>query len=273
MISFGKSRELRMYWRVTREGRTSYLVGTSHFFPYSLRKSLARLLEDVDTVMLEGPLDRRSFDKVVTTGFSGSTESPLYDALDRETIDALNEVLFGDFLRRTDFSSVMELFKKKDGDMLLSLIKGLSPWMAFFTLWTYFLDERGWKYSVDLEAHEVAREMGKEVLFLEKIDEQIAVLEDIPLDRIVHFLRLCGKWEEYARRHASLYLKGDLEGQMALSRDFPSRCEQVIDKRDSVLYERMRPYFDRGRAAAFVGTAHTKNLREMFVRDGFAVTR
>lgn len=273
MISFGRSRKLRMYWRVTKEGRTSYLVGTSHFFPYTFRKSLARLLEDVDTVMLEGPLDRRSFDKVVNTGFSGSASSPLCDALDRETMDALNEVLFGEFLRRTEFTSVMDLFRKKDGNMLVSMTKGLSPWMAFFTIWTHFLDERGWRYSVDLEAHNVAKEMGREILFLEKIDEQIAVLEDIPLDRIIHFLRLCEKWEEYARKHASLYLKGDLEAQMALSKDFPSRCEQVIDRRDTILYERMRPHFDRGRAAAFVGTAHTKNLREMFMRDGFTVTR
>ena len=61
-LPFFRSREkpLRMVWRVEKDGRRSYLVGTAHFFPYSFVGSLTRLLQKVGTVMFEGPLDEES---------------------------------------------------------------------------------------------------------------------------------------------------------------------------------------------------------------------
>ena len=59
------------------------------------------------------------------------------------------------------------------------MVKGMKPWLAFFTLWSDYLKRLGWKYSVDLEGYQIAREMGKKIIFLETIDEQIQVLQSI----------------------------------------------------------------------------------------------
>jgi uncharacterized protein YbaP (TraB family) len=72
--------------------------------------------------------------------------------------------------------------------------------MAFFSLWTHFLRRQDWYQSVDLEAWHLAHEMGKTVLGMESIAEQIETLESIPLDRIVRFFRECGRWKRYTRQ-------------------------------------------------------------------------
>ena len=67
------------------------------------------------------------------------------------------------------------------------------------------------------------------------------------------------------------YLAGDLEGMMGTSTEFPTRTGIVISERDQRFRERMRPYLERGRCCALVGSAHMLNLRGMLVEDGFSV--
>lgn len=94
---------------------------------------------------------------------------------------------------------------------------------------------------MDLEAWRLAREMGKEVRAMETIDEQIATLESVPVERIVRFFRQCGLWKRYIRRNMRAYLKGDLDAMMGTSAEFPSRTDLVVDRRDAVFLERMLP--------------------------------
>ena len=56
-LFFWKEKPLRTIWKVEKAGCTSFLVGTAHFSPYSFKKSLTRLIQDVETVLFEGPLD------------------------------------------------------------------------------------------------------------------------------------------------------------------------------------------------------------------------
>lgn len=46
---------------------------------------------------------------------------------------------------------------------------------------------KGWEGSVDLEAYEAAGKMGVEIRFLETIEEQVRVLEQIPVERMTRF--------------------------------------------------------------------------------------
>ena len=108
---------------------------------------------------------------------------------------------------------------------------------------------------------------------METIPEQMIALESAPMPRIVRFLRNCDRWDAYRRRNESAYLRGDLEGMMGTSTEFPSRTEQIIDSRDQRFRERMRPWLERGNVAVFVGSAHMLNLRWMLKEDGFAVRR
>ncbi len=63
-----REKPLRMVWRVEKNNICSLLVGTAHFFPHSYEKALTRLIDGAENVMLEGPLDNASMERVVECG-------------------------------------------------------------------------------------------------------------------------------------------------------------------------------------------------------------
>ena len=268
-----KEKGLKMIWKIERNGRRSYLAGTAHFFPYSFKKSLVKYISSMDTVLLEGPLDERNMNKVVDWGVEQERVSLLYEALDKETIARINKKLASPLSNQSSLSSFIDVFKPQSNDLLYSLTIGLKPWMAFFAVWVNYLHGRDWKYSVDLEAYTVAQELGKNIYFLETIDEQIEVLSSIPFERIIHFLKKIEDWGKYTNAYVKCYLKGDLDALMSIPSEFPSRCTTVIDNRDPILYERMRVFFERGNAIAFVGAPHVKEIKKMLLGDGYEVAQ
>lgn len=272
-MAFGLSSEksLKMIWRIERGKNQNFLVGTAHFFPYSVKKSLWQLMEKIDVVLFEGPLDESNMNKVRQEAVNDYDSLTLYNALNYDAIVFLNKELGS---RPSGLSMpYMDLFLKKTDDLLKAEIKGLMPWMAFFKIWSYFLMKRGWSYSVDLEAHEVARQTGKEIRYLEKIEEQIAALNGIPIERIINFFNCAKRWEHFANRHAKYYLKGDYESMIRETTGFPTRCESIIEKRDPILFERMMPYIEKGGAGVFVGTTHIGGLIRMLEEKGCVVSQ
>jgi uncharacterized protein YbaP (TraB family) len=119
----------------------------------------------------------------------------------------------------------------------------------------------------------IARHLRREVVFLETIDEQIAGLEGIPVDRIVRFFQKIDQWEEWAEAHSRLYLRGDLEAMLAMSQEFPSRCPSIVEYRDPVMFDRMKGYFEKGAVMAFVGTTHIPGIQKRFQAEGYRVTQ
>ncbi len=273
MLSFGsKERPLRMVWKIEGEGEMSFLAGTAHFFPYSVKTSLVKLMEKIDTVLFEGPLDERDMDKVREEGARPSSVPSLYENLDARTIAILNrELSYGSSHADSSFMSYVDIFHHGEKDIVRSEIDGLQPWMAFFKIWSYYLLKRGWKYSIDLEAHAVARKMNKKIHYLETIDEQIEALNNIPLKRIVSFFKNIDKWERFAKNHAKQYLKGSYDTMIKVTLDFPTRCASIIDMRDPVLFERMVPFVKKGRAGIFIGTIHISGIKNMLEREGYKV--
>ncbi len=108
---------------------------------------------------------------------------------------------------------------------------------------------------------------------METIDEQVATLESVPVERIIRFFRQCGLWKGFIHRNMRAYLKGDLEAMMGTSAEFPSRTDLVIDRRDALFLERMLPRISTGRCAVFVGSAHMFNLQKMLADAGFTVRK
>jgi len=53
--------------------------------------------------------------------------------------------------------------------------------------------------------------------------------------------------------------------------EFPTRCPSIIENRDPIFYERMKPYLEKAETVAFVGTAHIPGLEKMFLGDGYKV--
>ena len=259
-----------MIWEVVKANKKSFLVGTAHFFPYSFRTSLSRFIKNASTVLLEGPLDQESMARVVEAGCQKEKEGHLFEELDEKTVNEITEALVP-FSRRRDLLSICNIGSFREENPVYGMIKGMKPWMAFFRLWTAFLERQGWRYSVDLDAYRIAVEMNKAVVFLETIEEQIEVLEGLSYERILDFLRRVGRWHDYARGYAKAYLAGDMERLKSNSIGFPSRHHNVIDRRDQILFERMLTYLKQGDAVVCVGAPHIRGIGPMLQTTGYRI--
>lgn len=270
LASLPRQRPFAMLWEIEKEGRKSWIGGTAHFFCYSFESSFRKLFDRVDTVLFEGPLDQASLDQVSEIGRSPESGcTRLINVLTEDDLGRLERVVIGP---RGFWTRVLGLQRPDPPDVRYFLSE-TRHWMAFFSLWTSYLKRHGWDQSVDLEAWHLAHDMGKAVVGLETIAEQIEILESIPLSRVVRFFRLCDRWDGYIRRNERAYLKGDLNRMMGTSTEFPTRTEQVIHRRDVLFLERMKPFLEPGRCAIFVGTAHMLNLLPLLEGAGFRVRR
>lgn len=270
LASLPEQRRFAMLWEVMKKGRVSWIAGTAHFFCYSFENSFRDLFGRVDTVLFEGPLDQESLKNVSEIGRTPPPGSPrLIDAMSEEEVRRLERVVCGP---RGFWPRLLGLQSAEQPDVRF-LLSQTRPWMAFFSLWTAFLARQGWTGSVDLEAWNLAHELGKRVIGMETISEQIDTLESIPIPRIVSFFCQCHQWAVLTRQNMRAYLKGDLNGMIGTSTEFPTRTELVIHRRDGSFLNRMQPFMEEGRCAVFVGSAHLINLRQMLTEAGFTLRR
>lgn len=257
-----------MLWQAQKNDAVSWIGGTAHFFCHSFEPSFRRLFRQVDTVIFEGPLDADFMARVDQAGKRlPAGHKPLADLLTEAEIKKLEAVVLGP---RGPLARALGMEKKSRADVRW-LLRNALPWCAFFTLWTAFLERMGWHESVDMEAWRIARDMGKEVIGMESLEEQLESLGSLPVERVLRFFRSCSSWKRYARQNQSAYLAGDLEKMMGSSAEFPTRTEHVVGRRDQRFRERMRPWLEKGRCAVFVGSAHMVNLRHMLMEDGFSI--
>jgi hypothetical protein len=280
-------KKLRTVWKVEKDGKKNYLVGTAHFFPYHFRISLKKVSRRSRGSFFEGPLDPKSMEQVVAHGSQGKGSLEIYEALDSRTLREIRgkaDTLFGDpQVFRGIPGKAGSLFG--DSQTLLQFLPGggkppdpvqahfqrLRPWLAFFNIWTSYLKTKGWNGSVDLEAFELSKKLGKEIHFLETIEEQIQVLEQIPMERMIRFLKKVDQWDEYSESYVRAFLRGSLASWMSGTSDFPSRCSPVIDERDRVFYRRMKPFVEQGESAVFLGAPHLYGVNRMLETDGYRV--
>lgn len=267
---FRKSREkkLKMIWEVEKYNRRSYLIGTAHFFPYSFRSSFNRLFKEIDQVIFEGPLDEENMNKVVAAGCEKESSPHVFENIDQEIINKITEKLFPNCRPRNPYF-LFNFRTCKSENPVVEMVKGMAPWMAFFTIWSQFLERQGWRNSVDLEAYHIAKELGKRIIFLETIEEQINVLQNLSQQRIKEHLENVHRWDEYSQEYVKYYLKGDFKKLKTITRGFPSRQFSVIDRRDGILYARMASYFEKGDSVACVGAPHIWGIREMLQTNGY----
>jgi hypothetical protein len=133
-----------MLWRLDKNGRTSWIGGSAHFFCTSFEYSLRRLFENVDTVLLEGPIDSESMDEVDRIGRTLEPGAPrVIDFLSEEDVRRVERMVYGPegWWARL-YGSVQP--RRVDVREVLSTRR---QWSAFFTLWTAFLERNGWNNS------------------------------------------------------------------------------------------------------------------------------
>lgn len=273
-VMFGKrlppeQRPFAMLWKLEKNGNTSWIGGTAHSFRYSFASSFRKLFSEVDTVIFEGPLDAASLAAFARHGHTRADAPRIADYLTENEIRHLEKVVCGPQGALASFCNMAW----KTPVNVRRILAEHRPWSVFFSLYYAFLERHGWVESVDLEAWEIAHDKGRNVIGMESIEEQIASLESVPLERIIRFLQHPENWKTRMRQSLSAYLAGNLENMLGTSTEFPTRTERVIGFRDERFRERMRPYIEHGRTAVFVGTAHMLNLETMLREDGFVVTK
>ncbi len=264
-----RDKPLRMVWTVTRGRQKSYMVGTAHFFPYSFARSLTGLLQKVETAVLEGPLDEVSTRQVVEYGRQDGNGTALVEMLEPAAIAEINRQLGRRLEEQVDETPYL-LFRPARPNYVEMYTAGLRPWAAFFSIWSTYLN---WKYSVDVEAYQIARKLDKQVFFLETIDEQLAVLDGIPLERMARHLNAVEEWPVFAERYTRAFLEGDLANFLSATERFPTRCPVVVGPRDTILFQRMKEFFEIGPAAAFVGAPHIPGVSRLFQEEGYQVSQ
>ncbi len=260
---------LQMIWRIKKDRQVSFLVGTAHWFPFSFQASFRSLFRRVGTTIFEGPLDEISMQMVAHHGKLEGGDKILDGLVTPDSISLLNKHLRKRLIEKSD-GDISVLMQTASVDVYTSLIENSRPWMAFFSIWPLYL---GWDYSVDLEAYQLAQKMGKEIIVLETIEEQLQVLDGIPLERFVGHLNDVENWSVYQKKYQDAYLAGDLDGLLGLSSHFPTRTPVVLSQRDQLLFERMRTVFDTKPAAAFVGLSHIPGISKLFIEEGYQIEK
>jgi uncharacterized protein YbaP (TraB family) len=263
-----KEKRLRTVWRVEKAGRDSLLVGTAHFTPYRFKKALTKLIQNAEVILFEGPLDQESMAKVIHYGRQGENSPSVYEALDPRAIKEINKQLSTRLNPPITAGTYLELIHSKASNYLEAYAAGVRPWMAFLMVWSALLD---WKYSMDIEAYHIAQALGKKIRFLETIEDQLAALDGIPIDRIVNYLNHIEKWKDHKELFQEAFLNGEVEKFVSLTGEFPTRCESIIQKRDPIFFEGMKPFFEAGRAVTFVGVGHIPGIQKLFSDEGYRV--
>lgn len=266
-----KEKELKMIWEVEKSNKKSLLIGTAHFFPYSFKTSLCHCIQNARTVVFEGPLDRDNMARVINCGTDCQSNYHIFNELDAKTIARITYAVLPKY-RNKEQLLIFNLRKFSVENPLYEMVKGMKPWLAFFTIWSNYLQKKGWRYSVDLEAYSIAGQLARKIVFLETIEEQIKVLESLSRDRIIEFLNRVDQWSKLAQDYADGYLAADLEKLKSKGLRFPSRHHSVIDWRDRVFYERVIEYLNQGQAVVFVGAPHVRGMSQFMLRDGYKIT-
>ncbi|MHB8771216.1 MAG: TraB/GumN family protein [Syntrophales bacterium] len=265
-----REKPLRTVWKVERGGRGSFLVGTAHFSPYRFRKQLTALVAGAEAVLFEGPLDRESMAEVARYGSRGEGTPSVYDALDPAVVREINRHLADRSQAATTAGAYRELLSRNSPGFLEEHARGVRPWMAFFTTWSAFLN---YKHSMDVEAFQIAREMGKAVGYLETIQDQLDALDEIPFERIVQYLNRFQHWGVHRDRFTKVFIEGKLQNYLSITGEFPTRCESIIGRRDPIFFQGIRASAEKRRTTAFVGVGHLPGILRRFVEAGYRISQ
>lgn len=140
---------------------------------------------------------------------------------------------------------------------------------------------------LDLYLIQWAYDLGKRVVALEKLEEQISALEAAPETDQADILReVIDRLEEDPDAHEQMiedYLAGDMtrvfrEMEEELQNDAGARAfkEAMLDDRNRTMVKRMIPLLQRGHAFVAVGAAHLpgeEGMLYLLEQQGYRVTR
>lgn len=259
---------LRMLWRIEKDHRVAHLIGTAHFFPYSFKHTFTRLLRAAELALFEGPLDEASSARIAEYAKQAEGIPTFVEMLTPEARAEIERLLRARL--DTDRATNLYLFTQRPTSYLETFTQGVRPWAAFFAIWQTYL---AWNYSMDLEGYRIAQRLGKPIQYLETVEEQLAALDDIPLERIARQFNAVKEWEQYKQTYLELFLKGDLEQLMTFTARFVTRGPRIIGARDRVMFERMTPFIANATVVIFIGFPHIPGVTQLLREAGYTITQ
>lgn len=248
------SRKMRMLWKIEDN---SYLVAAAHFYNRPYKSFLRGFIPKFEKVVFEGKVEPLHELDALAKGKS------LGDLLDAAAVERIKNKVGTTLV--TDFAHV------DTGELVYAHAMRFEPWAGFLVIWLNYLEKKGWRYSMEADALRIAKELNKPVYTLETLEEQITALRKMPWERITAFLGKVDEWDSLLKKFQELYDKGDLVETLRVTADYPTRIEEIIEKRDVRLYERMKPFIEDGGALFLIGMAHCPGMLKMISEDGYRV--
>lgn len=274
-----------LLWKIEKVGVSpSWLYGTMHSTDprvTGISGQAQAAWERADVMVIEtlGVLDEKKaaaamFMKPEYTMFTGS-----------ESID--------DFLSDTDRTVLTEALGERG--LSLALVRKMKPWliMSMVTVPDCELKRKAAGIEIlDIKLANAAKQDGKDLLGLEEITEQIAVMAGMPVEfqirSLLATLSIEDRMPDVFETVTQLYVEENVAAAMpVLTAAFPETVgtdidgyahfeEEVIRKRNHTMADRSQPILQKGNAFVAVGALHLpgeEGVIELLRKQGWTVTR
>ncbi|MFH0894605.1 MAG: TraB/GumN family protein [Bacteroidota bacterium] len=263
---FSQDENKTLLWEISGKNlkKPSYLYGTIHIRDkrvFNYDTAVAGAFSRSDVYVMEMVMDKLDPQKQKDAVLM--KDSTLDQLMTKQEYKRLDSVL----KKRTKMSLMM--YNKMKPFFLMSAMQGASL-------------NKDLPEALDMHFLSRAREAGKEVLGLEKLEDQLYAVDNITLRDQVKMLQASLEMDSTQTRKEyekliSVYLKGDLAGMLKLTADstLPKSFEKVfIHNRNIKMANGSEKIFKKKSAFIAVGAAHLggeKGVIELLRKKGYTV--
>ncbi len=256
------------FWRISRNGKTSYLLGTMHVADpriKALPAELERVLPELRQVYIEVLLNAES------------TQTFAITMLQEPDVPTLKELLSAELYQRT--AQILQRYYMPE-----QAVNRLEPWAAFVTM--LYPPDTALKEPMDAYVARRATEAGIPVKGLETIQEQLDLLDTLALEEQLWLLRDTVCYYEVMMQDMEVMKQLYLEDDMVTLYNFGTILPDVgkalyerllhrmVTERNLRMFERMQPAMAAGGALVAVGAMHLpgeNGLLALLAADGYTL--
>lgn len=253
-----------LLWRVTSpKGAVSHLFGTIHLADTMVFRQPAAVLQALDTsVVFIAELDLDSVRAQASNlrAMMAAPGSSLRDVLHDSDYTAVKAYV----RTHMDAIAAMSIDLMKPGViasmMMMQRVKRTAPMSVDEFLWSR------------------AKSLGLLTLGIERAAEQLTVLDAMPPEAIVEFVRNPEAFDSLHGVLRDAYVQGNLDAIMAAMSEldhYESFAVAINDDRNVTMVNRLQEYLQRGGAFVAVGAAHLagpKGMLALLQSQGYRVT-
>jgi len=280
------------FWKIEKPGLApSWLIGTMHVID--------------ERVWQMSPTEKAAFDGAARVALEldeilEAPEEGLLSALQAypERFTYSEDDVLKNTLPPPQFAMFEAALKERG--LNYALLSRTKPWLIWATLsmppCVTAQQEIG-RYPFDIHLGRLAQAEDKQIIGLERVEEQLAAIDSLPIDfyvtSIIQLVHLYDRLDDYHETMTALYLDGEIGAittmmQILMMRDLeaaglgdveaPSHADMLsfetilLDERNTIMAERAKPLLEQGNSFIAVGALHLvgeSGLVEQFRRMGY----